>query len=564
MACGRLSTANYLLTADGRVSFEVGSYDHSQALVIDPIVVPVHILAITDAPLAITSQPIAATESGVFTGTMASFSDPGGPAPVANYSAVVNWGDGNTSQATLVPAGSGFNVVASHSYEEEGHYQAITTIADKGGATVTATSAVAIVDAQLFGESKTATFTEGTALTRTVASFEDADPKGAAADDTATIDWGDGQVTPGTIVAHGAIFDVNGPHQYAADGTFRITVVVKDAGGASTTISSSAAVADSLAAMPVNLNVIGNKVFGPATVATFTDPDNSKPTATDYRATITWDDGTTSSGTFHSQGNGVNTSFSVLGSHRFASFDGYHTISVAITDLDDGGVTTVIDTVLDPPGLTTNQIYVLSAYQSAFGSAGTTATMVAGDSLSNWAAKLDAGATPGSFATALMHSAEYYSFVVDGVYQTYLGRAADTGGEDYWVAKLQQGMTDEQLEAAFAGAAEYYQHAGGSDAGWVAAMYLDILGRLADADGLTYWTGQLAHGADRAAVAQGFASSVERETQRVSDDYFADLGRAADAAGQAYWVNAFEHGMHNEDVIAGFLASDEYYQSHSS
>jgi hypothetical protein len=81
---------------------------------------------------------------------------------------------------------------------------------------------------------------------------------------------------------------------------------------------------------------------------------------------------------------------------------------------------------------------------------------------------------------------------------------------------------------------------------------------------LAYWTGQLANGADRAAVAQGFATSVERETQRVSADYFADLGRAPDITGQAYWVNGFENGMHNEDVIAGFLSSNEYYDEHSS
>ncbi|HEV3006827.1 MAG TPA: DUF4214 domain-containing protein, partial [Pirellulales bacterium] len=359
--------------------------------------------------------------------------------------------------------------------------------------------------------------------------------------------------------------------QYASDGAFPITVVVRDVGGANsdgpgpgTTINSVAAVADSLAAKSVALNVIGAKNFGPATVATFTDADNSKPLATDYTAAITWDDGTTSSGTFYVQNSGVSTTFIVLGSHHFAAFDGYHTISVAITDLDDGGVTTVIDSVLDPPGLTANQIYVLNAYQDAFAAAGDRSTVVAGASLNDWAARLDAGTSHASFATALMHSAEYYGSLAGGLYQKYLGRASDADGLAYWVGKLQAGMTDEQLEAAFAGAPEFYQHAGGSDAGWVRAMYGDILGRDADAAGLAFWTSQLAHGGDRSAVVLGFAASPEREGRRVSDDYFTDLGRSADAAGQDYWVNAFENGMHNEDVIAGFLASDEYYQSHSA
>jgi len=336
-----------------------------------------------------------------------------------------------------------------------------------------------------------------------------------------------------------------------------------DGPGAGITINSAAVVADSLAAKPINLNVIGGKSFN-GFVASFTDADNSKPGATDYAATITWDDGTSTSGTFYVQNSGPGATFFVRGSHQFASFSGFHTISVAITDLDDGGVTTVIDSVLDPPGLTPNQIYVLNAYLDAFGAAGTTTTTVAGASLADWAAKLDAGASHASFATALLHSDEYYGSIVGAVYQKYLGRAPDDGGVAYWVGQMRQGMADEQLEASFAGAAEFYQHAGGSDSGWVGAMYLDILRRAADAAGVAFWTGQLAQGANRAAVAQGFAASVEREAQRVQDDYFADLGRTADAAGQAYWVNTFEHGMHNEDVIAGFLASDEYELAHSS
>jgi hypothetical protein len=529
-------------------------------------------LTVSDAPLSASGQPLAAAEAGVLSGIVASFTDPGGAELAGHYSAVVDWGDGSSSQATLTPASGGFNVLASHSYEEEGAYQATTTIVDDGGATVTATSPVTIADGTLFGVSKTATFTEGATSTGSVASFEDADPRGAVGDYTATIDWGDGQTTAGTVVAEGAIFDVTGPHKYAADGKFQITVVVKDAGGANadgqnpgTTIISTAMVADSLALTSKDLNVVGNKNFGPATVATFTDADNSKPAASDYTATVTWDDGTTSAGFFSRQTtqSGV-VEFRVLAKHHFASFDGYHTISVAITDLDDGGVTTVADSVLDPPGLTPNQIYVLSAYQDAFGAAGVTTTMVAGATLSDWAAKLDAGASHATFATALTHSGEYYGLLAGGLYQKYLGRAPDADGLAYWAGQMTAGMTDEQLEASFAGAPEFYQHAGGSDAGWVGAMYLDILGRAADAAGLSYWIGQLAQGANRAAVAHGFAASAEREGQRVSDDYFNDLGRAADAAGQAYWVNAFEHGLRNEDVVAGFLASDEYYAAHSA
>jgi hypothetical protein len=513
--------------------------------------------------LSLTAVQVAATEGAPFTGTLGFLIDEAQAFdPASNFTALVAWGDGTTSTATLAPYKNGFNLLATHTYAEDGAYQLIVTVVDADGDSATAAGTATVADAPLSGASRAVAFTEDAALLRSVASFEDDDPKGAVGDYTANINWGDGQSSPGTVVPDGALFDVTGTHQYVADGNFPITVTVNDAGGAATVIDSTATVADSLAAKPVNLTVFGSKNFNGA-VATFTDPDNSLGPA-DYTAKITWDDGTTTNGVITAVGSGPAATFSVAGTHLFTSFSGFHSVSVAISDVDDGSVTTVVDSVLDPPGLTANQIYVLSAYQSAFGTAGTTDTVVDGNTLAAWAAKLDAGASTASFATALLGSSEYYGMLVGGLYEQYLGRAADAAGLAYWVAQMQQGETDAQIEAAFAGSSEFYQHAGGTDAGWVNAMYQAVLGRAADAGGLAYWTGQLAQGASRAAVAQGFAGSTEREAQLINDDYFTDLGRAADPAGQAYWVNGFENGLRNEDIIAGFLASEEYYQSHSS
>ena len=74
----------------------------------------------------------------------------------------------------------------------------------------------------------------------------------------------------------------------------------------------------------------------------------------------------------------------------------------------------------------------------------------------------------------------------------------------------------------------------------------------------------MAQGAKRSDVAYGFAASLERERQRVADDYMHYLGRLPDQQGIDYWVNQFAHGLTNEDVITGFVASDEYYQKHTS
>ena len=90
-----------------------------------------------------------------------------------------------------------------------------------------------------------------------------------------------------------------------------------------------------------------------------------------------------------------------------------------------------------------------------------------------------------------------------------------------------------------------------------------ILGR----DGSPLWKRikKLGMGADRAAVAFGFAASEEREGQHVQANYQKYLGRSAGPDEVAYWVDQFaHHGQTNEDVITGFTSSDEYFREHTA
>ncbi|HZY89957.1 MAG TPA: hypothetical protein VFE78_34360, partial [Gemmataceae bacterium] len=69
--------------------------------------------------------------------------------------------------------------------------------------------------------------TTGQPFTGVVAHFNDQDPKGNANDFTATINWGDGHLTNGTVKANAqGGFDVSGTNTYAAAGTFPVNVDV--------------------------------------------------------------------------------------------------------------------------------------------------------------------------------------------------------------------------------------------------------------------------------------------------------------------------------------------------
>jgi hypothetical protein len=170
-------------------------------------------------------------------------------------------------------------------------------------------------------------------------------------------------------------------------------------------------------------------------------------------------------------------------------------------------------------------------------------------------------------ASAIANSDENYGSFIAKAYQTYLHRPADPAGINYWIARMHQDVTDEKLEANFLSSPEYIAANGGVNGvagqGWVAGMYRDLLDRVADPGGLSYWTGQIASGVSPFAIAMGFAASPERESTRINSDYEIYLDREVDPAGLSYWLNQFvQNTARNEDLIAGFLSSQEYYFNH--
>jgi hypothetical protein len=58
-------------------------------------------------------------------------------------------------------------------------------------------------------------------------------------------------------------------------------------------------------------------------------------------------------------------------------------------------------------------------------------------------------------AAAVLANPEFVQNLVQGFYQQFLHRTADTAGLNSWVANLEQGMSGDQVIAAFLGSEEY-------------------------------------------------------------------------------------------------------------
>jgi hypothetical protein len=178
---------------------------------------------------------------------------------------------------------------------------------------------------------------EGTQFTGTVATFTDPDPTDTAGEYSASIDWGDGSLTspsPGTVTGGNGSFTVTGSHMYAEEGSYPITVTIRDVDNPSNPVivKSTAKVVDAALSSTCAMPAFTAQTYSGPT-ATFTDK-SSTGTLSDFSATINWGDGS-STGTI--SGGPGNAPYTVSGSHTYGSTG---TFTVTTTVKDVGGSTT--------------------------------------------------------------------------------------------------------------------------------------------------------------------------------------------------------------------------------
>ena len=377
----------YAEEGDYTVTIEV-THDSTPTQTISETVV------IADVPLeikAVEADPQTVTEGSTTPILVGTFTDAGNPKGLAeDYSADINFGDGAATTLTsaadpqdFVSEGGGkFNVYVSHVYEwtpaSDGSYTLTATIhhedtPDAAGQPIS--DAITVTDPALVAKAgpTIVSGTEGSstnlALLATVS--DPGDPTGTSENPTdyvSDVSWGDNATNmsnDGTnsviIVALGdGNYAVEGSHVYAEQspaGGYSVSVSIAEADNAATlsnTVTDTAIIADTqltgltLVHVPTS-GLEGADIHGGHTIyrfATFTDPGGPEA-ASNYKATITWGDGTTSPALVEEIGATNEYRVEVVGpTHTYAEEDTYEiTVTVqhgAFAPVTSAGATITI------------------------------------------------------------------------------------------------------------------------------------------------------------------------------------------------------------------------------
>ena len=202
------------------------------------------VAVIADAPLTAGAASALTPNTGVAlpSSTVAgSFTDGNPTSTIADFSAVIDWGDGSpTSIGTISqPGGIGtaYDVDGGHIYTKPGAYAIIIKVTDAGGSAITLTGTATVTDLPVTGSTSNFTAVEGQNTGQFVlATFTDPNTLATVADVNAQLaigGWGDGTptvaginlvvqeigVTPLTSATDPGepIFEVLGSHTYAEE-----------------------------------------------------------------------------------------------------------------------------------------------------------------------------------------------------------------------------------------------------------------------------------------------------------------------------------------------------------
>jgi hypothetical protein len=180
--------------------------------------------------------------------------------------------------------------------------------------------------------------------------------------------------------------------------------------------------------------------------------------------------------------------------------------------------------------------------------------------LARWDRLLNRGWARQRMVAALQETQEYRRRVVATMSQKMFKESLPFAMQQPWVKYLAEGGNQRSLEAQLLASRRYFvRRGGGTNAGFVAALYADVLGQAASPAVAARLLAALRRGMPRLKVALMVLHSRAANRLVVQQLCLQYLHRMGTEGELLQWVSALQRGATVEQVMQGILASKGYY-----
>ncbi len=181
------------------------------------------------------------------------------------------------------------------------------------------------------------------------------------------------------------------------------------------------------------------------------------------------------------------------------------------------------------------------------------------DAVNYFSGLLDGGTSRAQVIVAIESSTEYETGFADAAFSTYLNRPADPAGQAFAVQLLSATGSPEPLISLLTSSTEYFQtRGGGTNDGYLDALFQDILHRAVDPAARSFYDGLLAAGTPHQQVFTSIFDSTEGRRTEINDIFQMFLGRNAEIGASNTFLAALTQGATLNQVVAVVMSSSEY------
>ncbi len=184
-----------------------------------------------------------------------------------------------------------------------------------------------------------------------------------------------------------------------------------------------------------------------------------------------------------------------------------------------------------------------------------------------WADRMRAGQAPEVLIEDLISSPEFDGSIapIFRLYRSVFDRRPDPGGLDFWVGRFRTGQPLSSIADQFLEGAEFAELAAAQTTEEVvAAIYGRSLGRAPDAEGLAFWTEEIDSG--RLTLGEFIATVSESPEHRAITNgevittlvFLGLLKRLPEPEGLAFWIGEVDRGLPLREFAGAVMALPEY------